>query len=201
MKKQIVGNLGPMPEELKGWNWGAFLLTVIWGIGNETFIALLVLLPYVGIVMPFVLGFKGNEWAWKNKEWKSAAHFKEVQRKWAMWGVVLFAVVCLSAAAIMVGIFALLKNNDVYKMSFSQIEQNEEIIRSIGEPVTSSWVVSGNITTSGSTGRAALNYSIKGPKGSGKVEAKGQKSFDRWSVRKIQVMLNEQEKIINIVPL
>ena len=56
-----------VPEELKGWNWGAFFLTWIWGIGNSTYIALLMFIPLVNMILPFVLGAKGNEWAWKNR--------------------------------------------------------------------------------------------------------------------------------------
>ena len=35
------GKMAALPPELTGWNWGAFFLTWIWGIGNSTFIALL----------------------------------------------------------------------------------------------------------------------------------------------------------------
>jgi hypothetical protein len=49
-----------IPEEIDRWNWGAFLLNWIWGLGNNTFIALLTLVPFVGLVMPFVLGAKGS---------------------------------------------------------------------------------------------------------------------------------------------
>ena len=31
----------PIPPEIDRWNWGAFLLNWIWGVGNNTFIALL----------------------------------------------------------------------------------------------------------------------------------------------------------------
>ena len=35
------GKAAVLPDQLRGWNWGAFLLNVLWGIGNSTFIALL----------------------------------------------------------------------------------------------------------------------------------------------------------------
>ena len=44
------------PVEIKGWNWGAFLLNFIWAIGNRTWIGLLALIPYGGIVMAVLLG-------------------------------------------------------------------------------------------------------------------------------------------------
>jgi hypothetical protein len=30
-----------VPPEIRGWNWGAFFLNWIWGVVNETYIALL----------------------------------------------------------------------------------------------------------------------------------------------------------------
>ena len=94
----------PFPEAAKGLNWGAFLLSWIWGIGNSTWISLLALIPYVNIVMMFVLLFKGNEWAWQNKEWKSIEHFHAVQRKWAIAGL----IVCVLGLLFGVGLGALL---------------------------------------------------------------------------------------------
>jgi hypothetical protein len=35
------GERAHVPAEIDRWNWGAFLLNWIWGIGNDTYIALL----------------------------------------------------------------------------------------------------------------------------------------------------------------
>jgi hypothetical protein len=48
-----------VPAEIDRWNWGAFLLNWIWGIGNNTFIALLTFIPFVGLIMPFVARREG----------------------------------------------------------------------------------------------------------------------------------------------
>ena len=75
------GPSGIVPAEVDRWNWGAFLLNWIWGVGNNTFIALLMFVPFAGIIMMFVLGVKGSEWAWRNKRWESVEQFKAVQGK------------------------------------------------------------------------------------------------------------------------
>jgi hypothetical protein len=97
---------GSIPWEIRGWNWGAFGLSWIWGLGNDTYISLLALIPIVNIVMMFVLGARGNEWAWRNGHWDSIEHFKAVQRRWtAAWlilvgiSVVLVLVIILIAAS------------------------------------------------------------------------------------------------------
>lgn len=83
----------PLPAGVAGWSWGAFLLNWIWAIFNRTWIGLLALIPYVGVIMAFVLGFKGREWAWQNKPWRDLDHFNGVQRLWSVWGaIVVFGI-------------------------------------------------------------------------------------------------------------
>lgn len=97
-----TGRLAVLPAELKGWNWGAFWLTWIWGIRNRTWIAFLTFIPFVSFVMPFVLGAKGNKWAWQNQTWESIEQYKASQRRWAMWGLIIFIIVI----SIMIGLGA-----------------------------------------------------------------------------------------------
>lgn len=111
-----------IPEGIKGWSWGAFLLNWIWAIGNKTWIGLLALVPYFGFIMVIILGIKGREWAWKNNQWESVDHFNRVQEKWSFWGLMLLALTTTAiavAAAIIFGIPAYQdyqskhQNNDV----------------------------------------------------------------------------------------
>lgn len=84
-----LGKGHPIPPGVKGWSWGAFLLNLIWSIGNRTWIGLLVLVPVVGFVMNILLGVKGREWAWQNKRWESVEHFNRVQKNWSIAGLVI----------------------------------------------------------------------------------------------------------------
>jgi hypothetical protein len=56
-----------IPEEIRGWSWGIFLLGWLWGLFNDSYIALLTLIPFAGFIMAIISGLKGNEWAWRNK--------------------------------------------------------------------------------------------------------------------------------------
>ena len=95
-----------VPVEIQGWNWGAFLLNWIWGLGNGTYIALLALIPMVNVVMAFVLGAKGTEWAWQNKRWDSIESFRRIQRKWLYAGLIVFGICMIIMIISMVGIFS-----------------------------------------------------------------------------------------------
>lgn len=89
-----------IPSELRGrWNWGGFLLTPFWGIGNRVWIALLAFAGFIPVVggiiglgMGIYMGVKGTELAWQNKTWNSVEHFEAVQRKWTIAGVVVMVL-------------------------------------------------------------------------------------------------------------
>ena len=93
--QQQVSSVDELPAGIRGWSWGAFLLNFIWAIGNRVWIGLLVLIPFVGWIFAFWLGFKGREMAWKLRRWDSVEHFQIVQKKWSKWGVIITVVLFL----------------------------------------------------------------------------------------------------------
>jgi len=84
-----MGKKSVVPEEIKGFSWAAFLWNWIWAVGNNTWIGLLALLPFIGFIMTFILGFKGSEWAWKNKRWDSVESFNKTQKSWIKWWLII----------------------------------------------------------------------------------------------------------------
>lgn len=100
------GPIGYVPNEIKGWNWGAFFFSWIWGICNGVYWPLVLivvnLIPTIGGVLSLIgwiiLGINGNEWAWKGKNWSSIDEFKRVQHKWAI------AILWVLGIAIFIGI-------------------------------------------------------------------------------------------------
>ena len=67
----------------------------VWGIGNKTYLPLLVFIPIFNIVWIFVVGAKGNYWAWQKGDYKDIETFKKVQETWNRAGLVqfIFAIV------------------------------------------------------------------------------------------------------------
>jgi hypothetical protein len=109
-----MGANSTVPPDIKGWNWGGFLLTWIWGIGNNVWISLIALcsiIPYVGwiasLTMMIILGVRGNEWAWQHKKWDSVEHFKTTQRKWMLWGIGVIAFYIAFAIALTILLISL----------------------------------------------------------------------------------------------
>ena len=148
-RQDLANNSGQGPDSpvldvvAKRFNWGAFLLTWIWGLGNRTYITLLVfvgvilgIIPFIGWLIPLGLsiwfGIKGNTWAWQNKKWKSVEHFHEVQKKWAIGGIIvslIFSVVvpiivfCMIMPILFTDTTELQNSTDI-KMTVSELNQS-----------------------------------------------------------------------------
>lgn len=93
------------PVEVKGWNWGAFMYNIVWGIGNKSYLPLLCLIPLFNIVWIFVCGAKGNEWAWQNNDYKDVDTFLAVQKTWNRAGLFSF-IITMAILALYILIFA-----------------------------------------------------------------------------------------------
>jgi len=179
-----MGKGSPVPDEIKGWNWGAFFLNWIWGIGNSTYIALLMFIPFVNFVMPFVLGAKGSQWAWQNRMWRDVEHFKSVQKKWRNAVFILFFVV--------LPLFFMLISNllkgDAYKLSLETAINSAQVVALVGENPQASFFVLGKIQYGGGGGKANLNYSLDGDKGSVEVYVLATQQGDIWQLEQLVVV-------------
>ncbi|MBI4219743.1 MAG: zinc ribbon domain-containing protein [Chloroflexi bacterium] len=96
-----------LPQELKGWNWAAFLWGMIgfapvWGYFNRVWIAFLLAVVWLsplfsptvrtvfivgGLLLTVYLGFKGNELAWRGRRWDGTEQFRRTQQGWLTWGL------------------------------------------------------------------------------------------------------------------
>ncbi|WP_445627064.1 serine/threonine protein kinase [Nostoc sp. DSM 114167] len=101
--KEIINNSGcginnqneTVPEEILGWNWGAFLMPWLWMWPNQVWYGLFCFVPNAWWIMAIALGAKGNEWAWKSRQWRSIEQFKAHQRGWAIAGILLGAPISI----------------------------------------------------------------------------------------------------------
>lgn len=180
------GKQAAVPAEIRGWNWGAFLLNWIWGLGNTTYVALLVLIPFFGIAMLFVLGAKGNQWAWQNQRWTSVAHFKAAQRKWAWWGAGLWLVFGLAFAGLFVGVTSMLKDSEPYQDARALIERDPRVAAQYGLPL-STGTPTGSFQISGPDGTASMQFGVEGSKAEGTAYVEARRRLGRWEVEDLVV--------------
>lgn len=187
-----------IPAEIDRWNWGAFLLNGLWGIANNTPVALLTFLPLVGFVMPFVLGAKGSAWAWRNRHWDSVEQFKRVQRSWAIMGAVFWIAMIALLASLFSGLFFLLDHSEAYRLSISRLKASAEAADALGTPISTSPPL-GSISFNGTSGRAVLTFSASGPKAAGRVFVEAFKTGGVWSLKTLVLRVEGTGRVINLL--
>jgi hypothetical protein len=171
-----------VPAEVDRWNWGAFLLPVIWAIGNNTLRAPLTLVPPLG-------GAMGSAAAWRYNKWDSVEQFKAVQHKWTRWALVLHAALLVLSVCLLVAIVAGIKSSEAYKLGVAKVEASPEASQFLGKPI-SAGIPMGSFSASGSTGTAELSFSVDGPKGKGTVYLEARKKLGLWQIE--EAVLEEQ---------
>lgn len=126
----------------KRFNWGAFAFGLFWGVPNGTLMPLVILplnlllwlisfkAPIIAAILflvinlgwPIFCGIKGNFWAWQNCDWKSVKEFHRIQKRWAVFGVVMmiisiiYIIVVFTIAAI-AGVSALSSAKNKYDIN------------------------------------------------------------------------------------
>ena len=189
-----------LPSELSGWNWGAFLLNWVWGLGNNTFIALLMFVPPATFVMPFVLGTKGNQWAWAHNTWESTEHFRKVQRVWAWVGVATVTVIPAFFLVVFLGVVWMFKNSDVYATSLDLVRRHPLVQEELGVPIEAGWLAGGNIEISGASGSAEIGYSVSGPSLEGTVYVEATRRRGKWTIEALIVEIDATGQRLDLTP-
>lgn len=192
------GEGAAVPPEIEGWNWGAFFFNWIWALGNKTYIGLLALIPVVGLVVSIVLGLKGNEWAWRNKRWKSIEHFKSVQRKWALASAAMIAISVCAGIGMYFVATGTLKTAEPYKLAQEMLEKHEGVSAVLGKPL-SFGEPRGNMQASGANGIANFQFKVEGPGGKGTAYVEAVKSGNSWEIQRMALDEQSIGRAIDIV--
>ena len=186
-----------MSNEIKKWNWGAFFLTWIWGIGNNVYISFLAFIAIVNIIMSFVLGAKGNEWAWKQKKWESIEKFEKTQKNWAIAGLVVFLIVII---AFIPGLFIMTENSfkqsDAHILAMQYINSDKEMLDKLGKPIKESGMSLGGI----SHGSEWCGFPIKGSLKKGRIFVRAKKEKEKWVIKQLIVSIEGSQAITLIGP-
>jgi hypothetical protein len=185
-----------VPREVRGWNWGAFLLNWIWAIGNRCYVGLLTFVPFVGLVVPFVLGFKGNEWAWRNGQWQSVAAFQRTQRRWTQAALLTWAGAIVGAVALFFVISASLQRTAAFELAQALIASDPEVTRTLGAPLRMGRV-GGSVKKAGSgSGEAELSFPVTGSLRSAKAYVGARERADRWSLEHLELVFDDGRHLV-----
>ena len=95
-----------VPDGVRGFSWGGFVLGPFWSVGNRVWIGLLALVPGLGQLVSVWLGFHGRELAWRRGRWASVAAFQATQRKWSVAAAVALPIIVAGVVALALAVRA-----------------------------------------------------------------------------------------------
>ena len=193
------GERAIVPPEIRRWNWGAFLLNWIWGVVNETYIAFLMFVPLVNVVMIFVLGAKGSEWAWRNERWRDVAHFQRVQRLWAIWGLVAWgAVIVILRRGSSVLFVWLFPRAEAYVMAVARLNAKPGRDQRARRADHARLSLGQHLDRQATADSAELSFSATGPKAHGTVYVDAIKSGGRWQLTRLDLVVADSGRPIDL---
>jgi hypothetical protein len=186
------------PEEIKRFNWGALLLSWVWGIRYGVWSAFLVFIPFVGWIVPLILGFKGNEWAYKKNPGFGVDKFLSSQRKWTIAGLFFWWFI-LALVGISISWFSSLKNNHyigeqikggftyISDIVIKELEKDPDVMKKFGtelEPVFKNHDGARIKSKTNEGTYSFVTFHVKGSKDEGLVVAKLNRLDGEWVVEK-----------------
>ncbi|NOI02247.1 hypothetical protein F0241_14205 [Vibrio kanaloae] len=187
-------NQKEFPEELKGWNWGAFVFNWIWGIRFRTYRALWVLVPFVNLVMPFILGFKGNEWAWNHNQWNSVEEFKKSQKKWSVASLILLVSGVVFAIGFSMRVNNSFEESGSTQLALSTLEQSVHFQENIGAPYSID-LTQGTLRGYEVSGSAEMQFEVEGLHGDGVFDVKAELNDSVWRLTCLEIRYLPSEQV------
>lgn len=168
-----------IPVQIRCWNWGAFLLTPFWCIRHRIWLGLLLFIPFFWLIIPFILGAKGNQKAWIKNTHESVDVFLKRQKYWGFAGLTIWIVSLLISLG---SLSYSLNYSDGMKMGIEIANSNKRLSRYFGKSIKKSSFFNGayNYIISPKNSTLSVAFDAIGTQNSGHIHLKCEKRDDDW---------------------
>ena len=102
-------------------------------------------------------------------------------------------------AVIFVAVFGAIKSSEPYTDAVAKAKASPAVEEALGNPIEPGYFVTGNIETSGSSGKADMAIPISGPKGEGTLYVVAKKSDGAWMFETLAVEVSGGGDRINLL--
>lgn len=182
-----------IPNEIKKWNWGALFLAPFWCLRHGVWQGLLLLVPPLTFIMPFIFGALGNKWAWRKELNPSIIPFLRRQRIWGLTGALIWGLFFA------IFIYALNFSSGVVR-SLEIANSNSRLTAILGKPIAKSSFFRGtNQYSRGDKTEQYISFLAYGPKESGTIDFHYEKKGGNWVLQGLEVTDGggEKQKLID----
>jgi hypothetical protein len=111
-------------------------------------------------------------------------------------GVGLFAAFFISIFLLVMG---MMKSSGAYQQAMSRASREPAVVSAIGQPVASGYLITGNINTSGDSGRARLAIPLRGPKGSASLHLRATEQNGHWTFSLLTVNIPSTHQQVDLL--
>jgi hypothetical protein len=111
--------------------------------------------------------------------------------------IALFGVCC--AAGMMLLISAGMRQSDAYRLALQDAEGSPCVVQRLGLPLKTGWFINGGMRTTNAEGTADLDFSVSGPKNSGRMHVVATKLEGTWYLQLLNVRVDQER--ISVLPV
>ncbi|SRR6266700_2640919 len=124
-------------------------------------------------------------------------------RNWK-WFLPTVIVVPILLIALLIGgiasmVFGMMKSSEPYHHAVELASHDPRVVRELGTPIATGWLVSGSFNVSGPSGEANLAIPLKGPLHNATVYVVAKKSEDVWIYQRLRVRVERETIAINLL--
>ncbi len=112
----------------------------------------------------------------------------------------LVLLIAVGGGGVITAVVASFRSSEVYRQAMDKVTHSSQVRDLLGEPIRSSWFVSGQLNVNGSTGNASLSIPISGPKGKGVIRTVASKS-GVWRFTCLEVEVEGQPGKIDLLSI
>ncbi len=129
--------------------------------------------------------------SWWSRNWKWCA---------PVLGISGVALIAGFFAMIFFAVFGLIKSSEPAKEAMAKAMTSPQLRAELGTPIEEGFMVSGNISTSNSSGSASFDIPVSGPKGTANIHVEAKKSSGVWNYSTLEATVNGKPDKIDLRP-
>lgn len=99
---------------------------------------------------------------------------------------------------IIMAVMTMIKKSEPYQVAMGKVQQDEQIIQYLGEPIEPGWFITGNIKLSNDSGNANIQIPISGSHGAGTLYVEAEKEFGKWDYKRVVCHIKSKDMRIDI---
>jgi hypothetical protein len=101
-------------------------------------------------------------------------------------------------ALIFFAVFGMLKSSEPAKEALARAISSPQLQAELGTPIEEGFIVSGNFSTTNSSGSANLQIPISGPKGKASIQVEATKKAGVWEYSKLEATIDGMPSPIDL---